>query len=46
MEYNMGGIYGTLCLGIVQEKCMYLHWESNLVHNMDLREPPLERYQV
>ena len=41
-----GGIYGTVSLGLVQEKWRDFHWESHLVQNMDLGEALMVICQV
>ena len=46
IECYTEGISGTFRLGLGQEKWIYIHWESHLVHNLELREAPLVRYQV
>ena len=42
----MIGMFGTLRLGLGQEKWMDLHWESNLLQTLELKEALMERYQV
>ena len=42
----MGGIYGTLRLGIGQVKWVDLHLESHLVQHLYLMESPPVRLQV